>query len=66
MNSCYEAADPISRLQRLEDFPLVLPGPMAQAFTFRAFGAATRRFSISLGTTGLIAGEIVPEGQSWI
>ena len=25
-----------------EDFQLVPPGPMAQAFTFRAFGAETR------------------------
>jgi hypothetical protein len=31
----------ISRFQRWESFKVDQPGPMAQAFTFRAFGAKT-------------------------
>jgi hypothetical protein len=49
----YEGANHISRLQRYEDFQLVPPGPMAQAFTFRAFGAETQSFhtaSTALGS----------------
>jgi hypothetical protein len=30
-----------------KSFPLISPGPMAQAFTFRAFGAAKQSFDTS-------------------
>ena len=47
-NSChYPGVNHISRLQRSEDFRMIPPGPTAQAFTFRAFGAETLEFSHS-------------------
>ena len=45
----------ISRLQRFEDFIWLLPGPIAQAITFRAVGAENQCFSYFAVVLGSIS-----------
>jgi len=53
-NSChYPGGDHISRPQRSEDFRMIPPGPMAQAFTFRALGAESRCFHSDSVASGI-------------